>query len=149
MPLACLGRALVFDVQNDSRQVLTELDRIPPGSLNDVWQGVVSWLRSTTLMHLGDAPASLEAAEHALAHAGPLHAPLAEGARLQALWFQGRGDDVVAALPALVERMTAGGLSQLHLPRRRPVLPRARPLRADASRAAEHLAQARDRRRLA
>ena len=109
VPLACLARALVFDVQNDSRQVLTELDRLPPGSLNDVWQGVVSWLRSTSFMHLGDAPASLEAAEHALVHAGPLHAPLAEGARLQARWFQGSGDAVVAELPALVERVRRAG----------------------------------------
>jgi LuxR family maltose regulon positive regulatory protein len=109
LPLACLGRALVFDVQNDSRQVLAELDRIPPGSLNDVWQGVVSWLRSISHMHLGDAPASLRAAEHALAHAGPLHAPLAEGARLQAMWYQGWIADVAGALPALVDRMRAAG----------------------------------------
>jgi DNA-binding SARP family transcriptional activator len=141
VPLACLGRALVFDVQNDSRQVLTELDRIPPGALNDVWQGVVSWLRSTTLMHLGDAQASLEAAEHALAHAGPLHEPLAEGARLQALWFQGRGD-VVAALPALVERMRqAGYRNYTSLAASQCCLAHA--LIGQGERAAEHLAQAR------
>jgi LuxR family transcriptional regulator, maltose regulon positive regulatory protein len=142
VPLACLGRALVFDVQNDSRQVLTELDRIPPGSLNDVWQGVVSWLRSTTLMHLGDAHASLVAAEHALVHAGPLHAPLAEGARLQALWFQGRGDVVAAALPALVERMRqAGYRNYTSLAAAQCCLVHA--LVGQSERAADHLALAR------
>jgi DNA-binding SARP family transcriptional activator len=142
VPLACLGRALVFDVQNDSRQVLAELDRVPPGSLNDVWQGVVSWLRSTTFMHVGDVRASLDAAEHALAHAGPLHAPLAEGARLQALWFAGQGDAVVAALPALVERMRqAGYRNYTALAAAQCCLVHA--LVGQAERAAEHLAQAR------
>jgi DNA-binding SARP family transcriptional activator len=142
VPLACLGRALVYDVQNDSRQVLAELDRVPPGSLNDVWQGVVSWLRSTTLMHLGDARASLEAAEDALAHAGPLHAPLAEGARLQALWFQGGGDAVVAALPGLVERVRqAGYRNYTSLAAAQCCLVHA--LVGRPERAAEHLWQAR------
>jgi len=142
VPLACLGRALVFDVQNDSRRVLTELDRVPPGSLNNVWQGVVSWVRSTTFMHLGDACAALEAAEHALAHAGPLHAPLAEGARLQAMWFQGRGDAVVTALPALIERMRqAGYRNYTSLAAAQCCLVHA--LLGQAERAAEHLAQAR------
>jgi DNA-binding SARP family transcriptional activator len=103
---------------------------------------VVSWLRSTTFMHLGDARASLEAAEHALAHAGPLHAPLAEGARLQALWFQGRGDVVVAELPALVERMRqAGYRNYTSLAAAQCCLVHA--LFGQAERAAEHLAQAR------
>jgi DNA-binding SARP family transcriptional activator len=142
VPVACLGRALVFDVQNDSRQVLSELDRVPPGSLNHVWQGVVSWVRSTTLMHLGDAPAALEAAEHALAHAGPLHAPLAEGARLQALWFEGSGDVVVAALPGLVERVRrAGYRNYTCLAAAQCCLVHAH--LGQTERAAEHLAQAR------
>jgi DNA-binding SARP family transcriptional activator/tetratricopeptide (TPR) repeat protein len=107
--IACLGRALIFDLANDSRSVVTELDRIPPGSLNDVWQGVVSWLRSTSLMHLGEPEEALAAAEQALQYAGPLHRPLAEGARLQAQWFLGHVDDVVDALPSLVERMHEAG----------------------------------------
>jgi LuxR family maltose regulon positive regulatory protein len=142
LPLACLGRALVFDVQNDSRQVLAELDRIPPGSLNDVWQGVVSWLRSISLMHLGDAEASLSTAHHALAHAGPLHEPLAEGARIQALWFQGRVDDVLRALPALVERVRrAGYRNYTALAAAQCSLVHA--MQGQPERAAEHLAQAR------
>ena len=70
VPLACLGRALVIDLLNDSRGVLAALDRMPPASLNDVWQGVVTWLRSTSLMHLGHAAPALAAAEEALLHAG-------------------------------------------------------------------------------
>ena len=109
VPLACLGRALVIDLMNDSRGVLAALDRMPPGSLNDVWQGVVTWLRSTSLMHLGHAGAALVAAEEALLHAGPLHEPLAEGARLQAQWFLGEVEEVAEELPRLVDRMEAAG----------------------------------------
>lgn len=108
-PLARLGRALVADVRNDAPTVLAELDRITPGTLNDTWAGVVSWLRSTSSMHLGQATAALEAADEALTHGGPLHRPLAEGARLQARWFLGQVAEVAGALPDLVERTRATG----------------------------------------
>jgi DNA-binding SARP family transcriptional activator len=142
LPLACLGRALVADVQNDSRTVLAELDRIPPGSLNDRWQAIVDWLRSTSSMHLGDARTALSAADAAVAHAGPLHQPLAEGARLQARWFLGEVDAVAGALPALVERTFASG------PRNFAAIYASQCCLVDAStgrpeRAAEHLARAR------
>jgi DNA-binding SARP family transcriptional activator len=96
-------------VQNDSRGVLAELDHIPPGSLNDVWQGIVGWFRSLSLMHLGDARGALIAADAALGHRGTLHRPLAEGSRLQALWYLGRPEEVRAAFPGAVERMADAG----------------------------------------
>ncbi len=107
--LASFARAVLIDVRNDSRGVLAELDHIPPGALNDVWQGIVCWFRSISLMHLGNARAALAAAEAALAHHGPLHRPLAEGSRLQALWYLGRPDEVRAAFPGAVERMAGAG----------------------------------------
>ena len=142
VPLACLGRALVADVQNDARAVLAELDRIPPGSLNDLWQGLVSWLRSTSAMHLGDARTALATADEAVAHADRLHRPLAEGSRLQARWFLGDVDAVGAALPALVERTFASG------PRNYAALSASQCCLADAltghpARGAEQLARAR------
>ncbi|HEX5947609.1 MAG TPA: BTAD domain-containing putative transcriptional regulator, partial [Acidimicrobiales bacterium] len=142
VPLACLGRALVADVQNDSRAVLAELDRIPPGSLNDHWQAIVSWLRSTSTLHLGDARTALAAADAAVARAGDLHRRLAEGARLQARWFLGEVDAVAAALPALVERTFASG------PRNYSALTASQCALAHAllghpAPAAEHLARAR------
>ena len=142
VPLACLGRAVVADVQNDSRAVLAELDRIPPGSLNDHWQAIVSWLRSTSALHLGDARTALAAADAAVARTGDLHRPLAEGARLQARWFLGEVDAVAATLPALVELPFASG------PRNYAALTASQCALAHAllghpARAAEHLARAR------
>ena len=111
VPLACLGRALVFDVQNDSRgRRWPSSTAIPPGSLNDVWQGVVSWLRSTSSHAPRRRPAPRgRPRSEALATPGRCTQPLAEGARLQALWFLGEVDAVAAALPALVERMRRRG----------------------------------------
>jgi DNA-binding SARP family transcriptional activator len=109
-PLACLARALIADVTNDSPRTLAELDRIPAGSLAQAWVGLVEWLRSTSLNHLGRPGEAHEAAERARAHADPLHAPVVESARLQALWFQGRVDEVLRAFPPLVERTAATGL---------------------------------------
>jgi LuxR family transcriptional regulator, maltose regulon positive regulatory protein len=110
VPLARLARALVADVANDCATALAELDRIPPGSFNQTWQSLVDWLRSTSLHHLGRPGEALAAAERACAHPGPLHAPLIESARLQALWFQGHVDQVLRQLPPLVDRTAATGL---------------------------------------
>ncbi len=142
VPLACLGRALVADVQNDARVTLAELDRIPPGSLNDLWQAIVSWLRSTSSMHLGDARAALAAADAAVARAGRLHRPLAEGARLQARWFMGEVDAVAAALPELVERTFASGRRN-HAALAASQCALAHALLGHPAPAAEHLARAR------
>jgi LuxR family maltose regulon positive regulatory protein len=110
VPLACLGRALIADVMADSEAVLAELDRIPAGSLSETWQSVVDWLRSTSLNHLGRPAEAFEAATRACANANPLYAPVAESARLQALWFLGDVDEVLHELPPLVERTAATGL---------------------------------------
>ena len=142
IPLACLGRALVADVQNDAGATLDELDRIPPGSLNELWQAIVSWLRSTSSLHLGDARTARAAADAAVAKAGPSHRPLAEGARLAASWFLGDVDAVAAALPALVERtFVAGPRNLAALTASQSALAHA--LLGQPETASEHLARAR------
>lgn len=110
VPIACLARALVADLANDSTAALVELDRIPAGALNRTWDSMVDWLRSLSLNHLGRPAEALEAAERARHGAGPLHGPLIEAARCQALWFLGSTDDLLAALPGLVDRTAALGL---------------------------------------
>ena len=89
-PLACLARALLYDIGNDSRMMLAELDKILPGAVNDSWWGIVCWARAIALLELGHTDEALEAADKALAHGRFLHAPLAQTTRLQALWYQGR-----------------------------------------------------------
>src|SRR6185503_11300244 len=65
VPLACLARALLHDVANDCAAALAELERIPPGSFNQVWRSLVDWVRSTSLNHLGRPAEAGEAADRA------------------------------------------------------------------------------------
>jgi DNA-binding SARP family transcriptional activator len=60
-------------------------------------------------MHLGEAGAALDWADRARELTGPLHRLLAEGARLQALWYLGQVEAVRDALPGLVDRMARAG----------------------------------------
>ena len=110
IPLACLGRALIADMAADCEQVLAELDRIPAGALHSTSRGLVDWLRSTSLCHLGRPEEALEAADAACAHAGVYLSPAIQGARLQALWYLGRIEHVLDEFPIIVERAAATGL---------------------------------------
>ena len=108
-PLACLARALLHDIENDSRSMLAELDKILPGAVNDSWWGIVCWARAIALLELGHTDAAVQAADKALAHGHFLHAPLAQTTRLQALWYQGRTDEVLEELPDAVRRIEQSG----------------------------------------
>ena len=109
VPFACLGRAMLHDIADQGWRMLAELDRIPPGSLGESWQGIVSWARAIAFLQLGYPAEALQSAEAALAFAGSLHTPLAEGTRLQALWYSAGVDEVIAALPSLIEQVNASG----------------------------------------
>jgi LuxR family maltose regulon positive regulatory protein len=110
VPLACLARALVRDVANECDAALDELDRIPPGSFSGVWASLVDWLRSLWLHHLGYPADALVLAERAAKGAGPFLGPLVEAARLQATWFLGRCDEMLAGVPAVVDAVEDAGL---------------------------------------
>ncbi|HMG41166.1 MAG TPA: BTAD domain-containing putative transcriptional regulator [Acidimicrobiales bacterium] len=107
--LACVGRALVADLANDSERTLAELDRIPAGAFNWQWTRLVDWVRSLSWSHLGRPEEALVAADRAVEGSAPLHAPLFEAARLQARWFLGQVDEVVQRFGPLVERYSAAG----------------------------------------
>lgn len=109
--LACLARALIFDMANDPTAALAEVDRIRPGTFGPAWQSAVDWFRSTSLHHLGRPAEALAVAERALANAGGLlHAPMVETAQLQAKWFLGRVDEVLERFPAVAYQASATGL---------------------------------------
>jgi DNA-binding SARP family transcriptional activator len=109
IPFACLGRAMIYDMADQSWQTLSELDRIPPGSLGDSWLGIVSWARAIAYLQLGYPAEAVQAAERALSYAGSLHTPLAGGTRLQAMWYLGRFDEVIETFEALLEQVHGSG----------------------------------------
>jgi DNA-binding SARP family transcriptional activator len=112
VPLACLARALVADLANQPADTLAELDRIPDGSLNQTWIGLVDGIRATTLCHLGRLREGMQRAESALKVAGSLYQPLVEATCYGASWATGQVDDVLDGLAGLVERSAVRGLSE-------------------------------------
>jgi DNA-binding SARP family transcriptional activator len=112
VPLACLARALAADLANQPSVTLAELDRIPEGSLNETWMGLVDGIRATALSHLGRPREAMPRAEAALKVAEPTYQPLVEATWYGALWMTGKVDEALDALPALVERATAAGVSE-------------------------------------
>jgi DNA-binding SARP family transcriptional activator len=108
VPLARLGRALLYDMSNDSRAMLAELDLIAPERLPDGWVGIERWMRAFGLLDLGHAAQALKAAEAALSHAGSLHIPLTQ-TRMHALWYLGRATEVFDAAPDLERRIEDDG----------------------------------------
>ena len=142
VPLACIARALLYDIQSDSRQVLHELERIDPGTLSDRWQGLVDAFRCTALVQLGRTGDALTTAEEALTHAWSTHAPVIEATKLHALWYEGHITAVLDALPELLERIRAAGYrNQISLAASQGCL--ASSLQGRLTAAAGHLAEAR------
>lgn len=140
--LACIGRAQLCDLENDIPGMLAELDRVPPGSLSEAWEGVVVWLRSLALLLLGDAAAALQTADRALSHPGDLHIPLAAGVRVQALCHLGRTDEAIRELPGVRRRLSDAGF-RYHAAIADAQLSVLHSLGGEAHRAAECLAMAR------
>jgi LuxR family transcriptional regulator, maltose regulon positive regulatory protein len=104
-PVACIGRAVLFQSQNDNRRVLAELDQISPGSLHGIWRSAARAMRADALLRLGSAEEALEAVDGALPQVAPRYSYLIELARFEALWLLGRTDEILEALPALVQRI--------------------------------------------
>jgi LuxR family transcriptional regulator, maltose regulon positive regulatory protein len=109
VPFACLGRAMLLDIVGDNRGTLSELERIPAGSMSEPWLGLVSWAEAIAHLQLGHLAAAQEAAETALTYSGSLHSPLADGTRLQARWYQGHLAEVLDALPAHLQQVAESG----------------------------------------
>lgn len=112
VPLACLARALIADLANQQQDTLAELDRIPDGSLNQTWAGLVDGIRATALCHLGRPHEGMERAKSALEVAGTLYQPLVEATWYGACWATGQVDEVLDGLEQLVERSAMRGTSE-------------------------------------
>jgi DNA-binding SARP family transcriptional activator len=108
-PFACIGRAMLYDIADQSREMLAELDRIPPGTLGEPWLGLVDWARAIAHLQLGYPVEAQAAAERAMTFVGTMHGQWAGGTRLQTIWFQGRLDEVTEALPRLLDQVRESG----------------------------------------
>jgi DNA-binding SARP family transcriptional activator/tetratricopeptide (TPR) repeat protein len=109
--IAAVGRAVLADLAGDDDAVLAHLDGVAPGVLDDQWQAVADWLRASVLSGAGDAGSAVAILDGLLGSSDPAFLLTVEGTRLAVRWSQGDVDEVVAALPSLVERIRAAGVA--------------------------------------
>jgi ATP/maltotriose-dependent transcriptional regulator MalT/DNA-binding SARP family transcriptional activator len=110
--IARLGRAVLADIAGDDDAAIAHLDGIEPGVLDEAWQAVGSWLKATVLAGAGRADEAVTILDGIPTSPDPAFRLTVEGARLAAMWSQGHVDEVVAALPSIVERIRSAGVVQ-------------------------------------
>jgi DNA-binding SARP family transcriptional activator len=108
---ATLGRAVLADLSGDDDGVLAHLAGIEPGVLDDDWQAVAWWIEASVVAGAGDAEASLGLLDRITGSSDPAFMLTVEGTRLGARWWQGAIDEVIVALPPVVERIRAAGVT--------------------------------------
>jgi LuxR family transcriptional regulator, maltose regulon positive regulatory protein len=109
--IGAVGRAVLADLAGDDDAVLAHLDGVAPGVLDDQWQAVADWLRASVLAGAGDADGAIAILDGLHGSSDPAFVLTVEGTRLAARWSQGDVDEVVAALPSIVERIRAAGVA--------------------------------------
>jgi LuxR family maltose regulon positive regulatory protein len=110
--VASLGQAVVADIVGGDDDVLAHLDGIEPAVLDDAWEAMAGWLRATTLAGGGRAEEAIAVIDAIPVVADPALQVAVEGVRLQARWALGHVDEVIVALPSLMDRFEAAGVLQ-------------------------------------
>lgn len=113
--VAALGRAVVADIVGGDDEVLAPLDVIQPGVLDEGWEAMAGWLRATTLAGGGRAQESIAVIDAIPPIRDPALQVAVDGVRLEARWALGQLDDVVAAVPSIIDRFEAAGVLQFVL----------------------------------
>jgi LuxR family maltose regulon positive regulatory protein len=113
--LSALGRAVLADIIGGDDDVLTHLDAIEPGVLDDAWEAMAAWLRGTTLAGAGRAEESIAVFDAIPPIPDPAFQLNFEGARLEARWALGQIDEVIAAVPSITDGLEAAGVLQFVL----------------------------------
>jgi DNA-binding SARP family transcriptional activator len=113
--LSALGQAVLADIVGGDDDVLAHLDAIEPGVLDDAWEAMAGWLRGTTLAGSGRAEEAIAVFDAIPPIPDPAFQLNFEGARLEARWALGQLDEVVAAVPSIIDGLEAAGVLQFVL----------------------------------
>ena len=113
--VAGLGEAVVADIVAGDDDVLARLDAIEHGVFDDTWAAMAGWLRATTLAGGGRADEAVTVIDAIPATPDPALQLAIEGAHLQARWALGEVDDIVSAVPPIIDRFEAAGVLQFEL----------------------------------
>jgi DNA-binding SARP family transcriptional activator/ATP/maltotriose-dependent transcriptional regulator MalT len=110
--IAAVGRAVIADLEGDDDAVVSMLDAIEAGVLDPAWEAMADWMRATTLSGMGEQEAALRVLAGIPPAADSALQLTIEASHLVARWWLGSIDEVVAALPSLVERIRASGVAR-------------------------------------
>jgi DNA-binding SARP family transcriptional activator len=113
--LSALGQAVAADIVGGDDDVLAHLDALEPGVLDDAWEAMAGWLRGTTLAGSGRAEEAIAVFDAIPPTPDPAFQLNFEGARLEARWALGQVDEVVAAVPSIIDGLEAAGVLQFVL----------------------------------
>ena len=113
--LAAIARALLADLDGDDVTVVAELGTIDSSVLDTVWEISAGWLCGVVLLDLGDVAGAtgivdrLTPSDAAMRH-------VVDALHLRIAWREGRVDDVLAELPAVIAAEERGGATySLHI----------------------------------
>jgi DNA-binding SARP family transcriptional activator len=109
--LVSLGWALASDIAGNDRQVLKNLDKIPPGTLDPTSELLSGWFRGALLLYDGDISAAAEIAAEIQAKAERSMRYIADTLDLMVKWAQGRIDDVLARTPDVIAEARTSGVA--------------------------------------
>jgi DNA-binding SARP family transcriptional activator/ATP/maltotriose-dependent transcriptional regulator MalT len=108
--LASVAEAAVADLVGDDEGMLAALDSIEPSALDRAWDLLVSFWAAQARMGLGDTAPIHRIVERLQKRDDLALQGAGSAMQLSAWWAEGRVDDVVAGLPAVVETMRAAGV---------------------------------------
>jgi DNA-binding SARP family transcriptional activator len=113
--VAGLGEAVVADIVGGDDDVLAKLDAIEHGAFDETWAAMAGWLRATTLAGGGRAEEAVTVIDAIPPTPDPALQLAIEGAHLQARWALGEIDEVVSAVPPIIDRFEVAGVLQFEL----------------------------------
>ena len=100
--MASISRALLADLEGDDATVIAELGGIEATVLDTVWEICAGWLCSVAELDMGDDEAAQATVDRLLSLGSEGMRYIVDGLQLRVWWRQGRIDEVLAALPAVV-----------------------------------------------
>ncbi len=92
--------------------MLAALTDLEPGALDASWRAVADWLRAAVLISVGEAAKALELLDGISGVVDIAFVRTIDSLRLVAWWALGRVDDVIDALPRLLDGVRAAGQVQ-------------------------------------
>lgn len=109
--LLAVGRSLIADVKGDDEAMIAQVRSAPPGSLAGGWPPVAAWIEGAARVARGEIEEPIRLLTEALAEADPMFRLTMQVLVLQAQWYRGEIDVVLAESSAIAHRVAEVGIA--------------------------------------